>query len=309
MLIEDTYDPRDPRTRDRNQYGFFVAICLICCVCIGLVVLVVFLVAATNNGNGNGNGEQAFTCPGFTDLSESQQSIVSDCSAGLEGAGVCVFNLPDSAFGTCRVEQFTGGTSTAPTLVSQNCRLPIDDCVEGCTCLGQEVRVCTRDIDQEEFPGDTVFQCVATGPAPTPPPNALRCGAFSASSVVAQEETATCNDVLLTTGICNNAARCVPSFFGNNSAFPGTPGGIVLGVALPALACVSTDCTVATDQFFPCTCQLAVGTTCEVTAIGLTGGELTTNFLCLSSTGVASIPSSAIAPLDKAALAVLLDSQ
>jgi hypothetical protein len=311
MLIEDTYDPRDPRTRDRdrNQYGFFVAICLICCVCIGLVVLVVFLVAATNNGNGNGNGGggATFVCTSFSDLSQSQQLVVSDCDRGLEATGTCITNVPGATLGQCRVTQLTGGTSTAPTAAAQVCFVPIADCIDGCQCVGEDVRVCVRDV--AGFPNGAVFECIETSPPPTPPPGALRCGAFSQRSVVAQEESTSCTELAFASGSCNTAARCVPVLFFNDTDVPGFPGGITSAFLANDLACTSNECNTVADAGDLCACPTPIGATCEVTAIGTTGAELTGSFECVSPGVIASVKNSARVPLSKAEVAALFAKQ
>lgn len=316
MSYDGVYDPRNPRERERSQFGFVVAVCLICCVCLGLVVLVVVLVAASTNADNNGgNNGAAFTCPGFTDLSESQQRVVANCDAGLESAGTCTVNLPGGAFGTCLVTQFTGGTSAVPTGTGQSCLVPVADCVDGCQCLGEEVRVCTRDVQLEAYPGETSFACVATGPAPTPPPNARVCGAFRAASVVAQEESTTCAEPLFAAGICNAQARCVPIVFTNNTDFPGTPGGVTSITQVNDLACASPECTAAGDNGDPCTCLTTTGTLCKVTAIGVTGGEATVNFFCAAASGAAAPPvvagtkSGARTPLSQQEIAEILGKQ
>lgn len=310
MLVDNDYDPRDPRARDRNQYGFVLAVCLICCVCIGLVVLVVVLVAATNNGGGNNGGGATFTCASFSDLSQSQQQIVSDCDVGLESTGTCIQNTPGATFGVCQLNQFTGGTSGAPTGAAQSCSVPISDCVEGCQCLGEEVRVCVRNVNLETFPGGTVFQCTQTSPSPTPAPGAKVCGGFRAASVVAQEETISCDTPVFASGRCNAASRCVPLAFANNSDFPNNGQSIVSIISLGDLACSSTECTVAGDVGDPCGCLTPAGAVCEVDAIGTSGGELTANFQCTNpSSGGAAVANIARTPLSKSAAAELFSKK
>lgn len=243
--------PREFAARQQRQQLIAIC-CIVFCVFLVLVGFIILLIGVSASGGGN----NAQICSSFTDLEPDRQTVLATCEQNVLAPGFCEVQ-PGAINGICTVPIVTNSTIEDPQFIFNACTVPIEGCVDGCTCSG--VTGCIRLV-QNALDTELGFLCTpANGSAPpTPAPTPvgqLACGAFAPAGIVAQNIVNDCDaDNSPLSGIADETGSvCNVPLRVNGASFdtPPTPD---------AITCE----TVPVDPGSVCVCNdIPIGQTCK----------------------------------------------